>query len=165
MTTLFESTKTSPEVTPVPVVRALNGETLAVESLSEFVVSGGTALVLATLLLPLLMASSPAFIDDYKILHRETLPKEKEIIAKEIKPLEKTNIISKSISPCCTNVVLLGTLLTASCIRKSPYKSTKLDDQRRKHLHRNGAPEKDQNWRPIQLSDWSKGPKSQASAC
>uniref|UniRef100_A0A915KVE2 Uncharacterized protein n=1 Tax=Romanomermis culicivorax TaxID=13658 RepID=A0A915KVE2_ROMCU len=39
---------------------------------------------------------------------------------------------------------MLGTLLMASRIGKSPCKSAKLDDQWPKHLHRNGVPKKDQ---------------------
>uniref|UniRef100_A0A915JFI7 Uncharacterized protein n=1 Tax=Romanomermis culicivorax TaxID=13658 RepID=A0A915JFI7_ROMCU len=39
---------------------------------------------------------------------------------------------------------MLGTLLMASHIGKSPCKSSKLDDHWRKHLHRNGAPKKDE---------------------
>uniref|UniRef100_A0A915IKB1 Uncharacterized protein n=1 Tax=Romanomermis culicivorax TaxID=13658 RepID=A0A915IKB1_ROMCU len=39
---------------------------------------------------------------------------------------------------------MLDTLLMASRVGKSPCKSKKLHDQWPKHLHRNGAPQKDQ---------------------
>uniref|UniRef100_A0A915J191 Uncharacterized protein n=1 Tax=Romanomermis culicivorax TaxID=13658 RepID=A0A915J191_ROMCU len=50
---------------------------------------------------------------------------------------------------------MLGTLLIASPVGKWPCKSSKFDDQRCKHLHRNGAPQKDEK---IGQLDESEGP-------
>uniref|UniRef100_A0A915INU3 Uncharacterized protein n=1 Tax=Romanomermis culicivorax TaxID=13658 RepID=A0A915INU3_ROMCU len=58
--------------------------------------------------------------------------------------------------------VLLGTLLMASGVRKLLCKSSKLEDQWRKHLHRNGAPQKDEKIRQL---DKREGPLAQAPAC
>uniref|UniRef100_A0A915IQC8 Uncharacterized protein n=1 Tax=Romanomermis culicivorax TaxID=13658 RepID=A0A915IQC8_ROMCU len=53
---------------------------------------------------------------------------------------------------------MLGTLLMASPVGKWPCKSSKFDDQRRKHLYRNGAPQKDEK---IGQLDESEGPLAQ----
>uniref|UniRef100_A0A915HKD3 Uncharacterized protein n=1 Tax=Romanomermis culicivorax TaxID=13658 RepID=A0A915HKD3_ROMCU len=65
---------------------------------------------------------------------------------------------------------MLGTLLMASHIGKSPCKSNKwmqieqMDDQGRRHLHRNGVPQKDQKMAILSIDEGG-GPKAQAPAC